>query len=182
MVGILAAGALAQQRQKDRARSGRPDASAPRRAGDVVSVRFLAGRDIKPGDPSSSASWWCAGEEVVRDRTAADLAAGSPEAPGREQHTVLRTIAAGARRWSCWPGVARASVRMVVPTAVVAAWSGWWSVAAASTGVLSASGVAAAVTGPAARDGGEAVPAQVAGYGRPHRPARLCTPGPTAGG
>ncbi|WP_327267202.1 hypothetical protein OG444_40495 (plasmid) [Streptomyces sp. NBC_01232] len=149
MIGIPAAGALAQQRQKDRARSGRSDASAPRRAGDTVLVRFLAGRDIKPGDPSSSASWWCAGEEVVRDRTAADLAAGAPDAPGKQQHTVLRTITAGAGRWSCWPGVARASVRLVVPAAVVAGWSGWWSVAAAGTGVLSAAGVAAAVTGPA---------------------------------
>ncbi|MEU4358718.1 hypothetical protein [Streptomyces virginiae] len=97
-------------------------------------VRFLAGRDLKPGDPSSSASWWCAGEEVVRDRTAADLAAGAPDAPGKQQHLVLRTIAAGAGQWSCWPGVARASVRLIVPAAVVAA---------AGTGVLSAAGVAA---------------------------------------
>ncbi|GAA2650708.1 hypothetical protein GCM10010425_74190 [Streptomyces spororaveus] len=92
------AGALAQQRQKDRARSGRSDVSEPRRAGDAVLVRLLAGRDIKPSDPSSSASWWCAGEEVVRDRTAAELAAGARDAPGKQQHMVLRTIAAGAGR------------------------------------------------------------------------------------
>ncbi|MFG2233598.1 hypothetical protein ACGFNX_27005 [Streptomyces sp. NPDC048723] len=85
--------------------------------------------------------WWRAGEEVVRDRTAADLAARFSDVPGKEQRTVLRIIAAGAGRWSCWPGVARASVRLVVPVSVVAAWSGWWSVAAAGTGVLSAAGV-----------------------------------------
>lgn len=83
MVGIPVAGALAQQRQKDRARTGRSDASAPRRAEDAVLVRFLTGRDLKAGDPSSSASWWCAGEEVVRDRTVADLAAGPRMRSGR---------------------------------------------------------------------------------------------------
>ncbi|MEU3670814.1 hypothetical protein [Streptomyces virginiae] len=151
MVGIPAAGALAQQRQKERASTGR-GRTEPQRAEDNMLVRFLAGRDLKPGDPSSSASWWHAGEEVVRDRTAADLAAGALDAFGkgqRTERTVLRTIVAGAGRWSCWPGVARASVRLVVPAAAVAAWSGSWMVAAAGAGVLSAGGVAAAVTGPA---------------------------------
>ncbi|MEV7442520.1 hypothetical protein AB0O22_15370 [Streptomyces sp. NPDC091204] len=136
MVGIPLADALAQQRQKGRA--GRDDVSGPQRAEDAVLVRFLAGRDLKPGDPSSSASWWCAGEEVVRDRTAAGLAAG----PGRPREGAAHgaaSIAAGEGRWPCWPGVARASVRRVVPAPVVSAWSGW----------LSAAGVAAAVTGPA---------------------------------
>ncbi|MER5417246.1 hypothetical protein [Streptomyces virginiae] len=67
----------------------------------------------------------------MRDRTVADLAAGSPDAFGKGQRTVLRTIAAGAARWSCWPGVARASVRLVGPASVEVAWSGWWSAAAA---------------------------------------------------
>ncbi|MYV72979.1 hypothetical protein GT352_03285, partial [Streptomyces sp. SID1046] len=73
MGGIPVTGALAQRRQKARVRAGRPDASGPKRAGDAVLVRFLTGRDLKAGDPSSSASWWCVGEEVVHERTAAGL-------------------------------------------------------------------------------------------------------------
>ncbi|MFD8633749.1 hypothetical protein [Streptomyces sp. NPDC059533] len=149
MVGVPAAGALAQQRTKDRARAGRPGPATSRGPGDGVLVRFLAGRDLKPGDPSSSASWWCAGVEVPRDVTAADLAAGSTGLAGKPGRGAWRTVVSGAGRWSCWPGAARAAVRVGVPAAVVSGWCGWWPGVGAVAGVLSAAAVVAAVTGPA---------------------------------
>ncbi|MFD3701116.1 hypothetical protein ACFWUZ_34175 [Streptomyces sp. NPDC058646] len=54
MVGLSAAGALAQQRQKDRAQAGvRAAATTPSRPGDALLLRFLAGRDLRLGDPSN---------------------------------------------------------------------------------------------------------------------------------
>lgn len=136
LVGLPTAGALVQQRQKDRARSGWAASASPSRPGDALPLRFLAGRDLRSRDPSSSASWWRAGEMVVRDRTAADLASADPYAPKTAQHGMLRTIAAGAGRWSCWPGAARTTVRLAVLVVVMALWRGWGLAAAVVLGVL----------------------------------------------
>lgn len=92
MFGVPVAGALAQQRQKERV-PGRPGAVAP--SGPGLLARFVSGRDLKAGDPSSSASWWCAGTEVQRDRTAADLAA-DPVPVEKGEGGALRAVAAGA--------------------------------------------------------------------------------------
>ncbi|WP_407841398.1 hypothetical protein ACE1OC_41245 [Streptomyces sp. DSM 116496] len=137
-----------QQRQKEKA--GRPGTAAPpTRAADVLLVRFLSGRELKPGDPSSSATWWCAGTQVRRDRTAADLAA-DPGPFEKESGGALRTVVAGARRWSCWPRAARTAVRLAVPAVAVSAWCGWWPAVLAVAGVLALVGIVAVVTGPAA--------------------------------
>ncbi|MEV6957471.1 hypothetical protein [Streptomyces sp. NPDC051183] len=151
MIGVPAAGALAQQRQKEKA--GRPGAGAPpTRAADALLVRFLSGRDLKPGDPSSSATWWCAGTQVRRDRTAADLAA-DPGPYEKETGGALRAVVSGARRWSCWPRAARTAVRLAVPAVAVSAWCGWWPAVVAVAGVLVLVGLVAAVTGPAVLSG-----------------------------
>ncbi|NYE44859.1 hypothetical protein [Streptomyces fulvorobeus] len=84
--------------------------------------------------------------EVVRERRAADLAA---PACGVKQGRGARLVA-GARRWSCWPGAARAAVRLAVPAAAVAGWRGRWPEVMAGAGALATVAVAAAVTGPAA--------------------------------
>ncbi|KOV17607.1 hypothetical protein ADK90_23860 [Streptomyces sp. XY413] len=148
MVGLPAAGALAQQRQKDRAQAGVRAAPATQsRPGDALLLRSLSGRDLRPGEPSSSASWWRAGVEVERERTAAALAAEPGEFDKPAPPGTLRALLAGAGRWSCWPGVARTTVRLAVPILAVALWRGWWPVAAAVLAVLGVAAVAAAVTG-----------------------------------
>ncbi|MFD9270928.1 hypothetical protein ACFWB1_26070 [Streptomyces goshikiensis] len=145
MFGVPVAGALAQQRQKERA-PGRPGAGAP--SGPGLLARFVSGRDLKAGDPSSSASWWCAGTAVERDRTAADLAA-DPVPVEKGAGGALRVVAAGAGRWSCWPRAARTVVRLAVPAVAVSGWCGWWPAVVAVVVALALVGLAAAVTGPA---------------------------------
>ncbi|MEV7420674.1 hypothetical protein [Streptomyces sp. NPDC089919] len=151
VVGIPAVGALAQQRQKDRA--GRPGGTAPAssRPGDGLLARFLTGRDLRPGDPASSASWWCAGVPVERERTAAELAADVDPAFVKGASSAWAVVGAGAGvwRWSCWPGAARVVVRLAVPGVAVAVWRGWWPAGAVVLGVLVVAAVVAVVTGPA---------------------------------
>lgn len=150
VVGLPVVGLVAQQRQADQRKAGR--ASAAGAGGGGVLGRFLTGRDLRPGEPASSATWWCAGVEVVRDRTAADIVTGGPE-PARKAPAgrggVLRALVAGAGRWGCWPGAARCAVRLGVPVVVVAGWAGWWSAVAAVVGLLAVAGLVVAVTGPA---------------------------------
>lgn len=150
LVGLPAVGALAQQRQADQKKAGRAPAAGA--SGGGVLVRFLTGRDLRAGEPPSSASWWCAGVDVARDRTAADIGAEDPgagwETTKEGQGGALRALAAGAGRWSCWPGAARSAVRLAVPAVVLAGWAGRWSVVAAVVGVLAVAGALAAVTGP----------------------------------
>ncbi|MFD3701114.1 hypothetical protein ACFWUZ_34165 [Streptomyces sp. NPDC058646] len=90
LVGLPAVGALAQQRQADQKKAGgAPVAGA---SGGGVLARFLTGRDLRPGEPSSSASWWCAGVEVARDRTAADIGAEDPGAGWETTKTVSYVV------------------------------------------------------------------------------------------
>ncbi|MEW2374240.1 hypothetical protein AB0940_33535 [Streptomyces sp. NPDC006656] len=151
LLGVPVAGALAQQRQADRKKTEGGSGATSDGGGGGVLARFVAGRDLRPGDPSSSASWWCAGVEVARDRTAEDIVAersGGWETSKEVRGGVLRSLAAGAARWRCWPGAARSVVRLAVPVVAVAGWLGRWPVVAAVVGVLAVAGVLAAVTGP----------------------------------
>ncbi|MDA5284619.1 hypothetical protein, partial [Streptomyces sp. Isolate_45] len=89
LVGLPALGALAQQRQTGQKKTGGAPTSVA--SGGGVLARFLTGRDLRAGEPSSSASWWCAGVDVARDRTAADIGA---EAADRKSVVEGKTVTA----------------------------------------------------------------------------------------
>ncbi|MEU8779875.1 hypothetical protein, partial [Streptomyces sp. NPDC048606] len=74
VVGPVALGAMFQERAK--ARPGGPGgAQQPAVDGSGAWVgRLLTGRDLRPGEPRSSATWWRVGVPVERDTAVHDLA------------------------------------------------------------------------------------------------------------